>query len=58
MRKPILHNYTASVHVVCKVVTKRISVQEWDIAERYNDFILLKLSQSRGPCCRIEQIAS
>jgi hypothetical protein len=54
--KTVLHNDPAAIHVVCQVVTQRISVQEWRIAERHNDLVLLKLSQSGRAGSGVEQV--
>ena len=40
--KPVLHDYPTSIHVVRQIVTKRIRVEEREIAVRHNDVVLLK----------------
>jgi hypothetical protein len=38
----VLHDYPTSIHVVRQIVTKRIRVEEREIAVRHNDAVLLK----------------
>src|SRR5436190_10441136 len=56
MGKPILHNYSASVDVVRQIVAKSVGVEEHSIAERHNDLILLKLTQSGNTDTAVEQV--
>jgi hypothetical protein len=57
----ILHHnpasiYTGTIHIVGQVIAQRIAVEEWTVAERYNDLVLLKLSESgRADVC-IKQV--
>jgi hypothetical protein len=52
----VLHNNPAAIHVVCQVITKRIAIQERRIAERHNDLVWLKLSQSGRAGSGVEQV--
>ncbi|PYX94828.1 MAG: hypothetical protein DMG67_00560 [Acidobacteria bacterium] len=56
--KPILHNDPAAIHVVRQVVTQCIRVQKSRIAERHNDLVLLKLTQSGRADVRVEKVNS
>src|SRR6516165_6217809 len=58
MAKPILHNYPASIHVICQVITKRHVIRKREVAIRHNDLVLLKLSQSGRADRSIEQVTS
>jgi hypothetical protein len=44
MAKPVLHDYATSIHVIRKVVAKRIRVEEGRIAEWHNNVVLLELT--------------
>jgi hypothetical protein len=52
----VLHDYPTSIHVVRQIVTKRIRVEEREIAVRHNDVVLLELSQSGRTAHGIEEI--
>ena len=54
--KPVLHDYPTSIHVVRQIVTKRIRVDEREIAERHNDVVLLEFSQSGRADHGIEEV--
>ena len=50
--KAVLDDHASAIHVVGQVVTQRNSVVKRSIAERHDDLVLLKLSQSgRADCC-------
>ena len=52
----MLHDYPTSIHVVRQIVTKRIRVDEREIAERHNDVVLLEFSQSGRADHGIEEV--
>ena len=54
--KPVLHDYPTSIHVVREIVTKRLRVEEREIAERHNDVVLLEFSQSGRAEHGIEEV--
>lgn len=54
--KPVLHDYPTSIHVVRQIVTKRIRIDEREIAERHNDVVLLEFSQSGRADHGIEEV--
>jgi hypothetical protein len=57
----ILHHnpasiHTGSIHIVGQVIAQRIAVEERTVAERHNDLVLLKLSESRSAGSGVEQV--
>src|SRR5215467_12463408 len=56
MAEAVLHHDPASIHIVGHVIAESIRVEKGTIAERHNDLILLKLTQSRSSIQCVKQV--
>jgi hypothetical protein len=54
--KAVLHYDPTAIHVVGQVVAKCNRVEEWEIAVRHHDLVLLELSESGSAYLCIEEV--